>query len=127
VAGYTGKFYFDTLRQVHLIPQQDVKILINFDNTNYQFSTWILITPDGTRYHFGENEAYETSRTGAGANAYPLAVTELRSSWFLTRVESADRQRNIHLVYTDEQTAYRNLVPEKFYDWGETPIWANYP
>ncbi|AEI52172.1 RHS repeat domain-containing protein [Runella slithyformis] len=113
VAGYTGKFYFDTLRQVHLIPQQDVKILVNFDNAGKQFSTWTLVTPDGTRYHFGENNAYETSRTGAGSNAYPLSVAELRSSWLLTRVESADRQRNIYLEYTAEETAYRNLAPEK--------------
>lgn len=114
VAGYTGKFYFDSSRVVHLIPQQDVQIEVDFDSLDYQFNRWRLITPDGTRYHFGENNAFEKSRTGAGSNAYPLSVAELRSSWYLTRVESGDRKRNIYLEYTSEETAYRSLAPEKF-------------
>lgn len=114
VAGYTGKFYFDSSRVVHLIPQQDVQIEVDFDSLNYQFNRWRLITPDGTRYHFGENNAFEKSRTGAGSNAYPLSVAELRSSWYLTRVESSDRKRNIYLEYASEETAYRSLAPEKF-------------
>jgi|GEM_PF-2656992 len=114
VAGYTGKFYFDTLQRVHLIPQQDVQIEVDFNNNSRQFTTWRLITPDGIRYHFGENNTYETSRTGAGSQAYPLSVAELRSSWLLTRVESADRQRNIYLSYLPEETAVRNVAPEKF-------------
>ncbi|TAF92337.1 MAG: hypothetical protein EAZ22_00530, partial [Cytophagales bacterium] len=114
VAGYTGKFYFDTLQQVHLLPQQDVQIEVDFDPLTKQFDTWTLVTPEGIRYHFGENNTYETSRTGAGSNPYPLSVAELRASWLLTRVESADRQRNIYLSYTSEQTAFRSLAPEKF-------------
>jgi len=102
VAGYTGKFYFDTLRRVHLIPQQDVKILVNFDNAERQFNAWTLITPDGTRYHFGENNAFETSRSAVGSDQFVTTGTKLRSTWHLTRVESADQKRNIYLEYVTE-------------------------
>lgn len=114
VAGYTGKFYFDTLHQVQLIPQQDVKILVDFDNTEKQFSAWTLVTPDGTRYHFGENNAFETSRSAVGSDQLVTTGAKLRSSWLLTRVESADRKRNIYLEYTPETVNTHALSAEKF-------------
>ncbi len=114
VAGYTGKFYFDNQRQVHLIPQQDVKIVVNFDNANKQFNTWTLVTPDGMRYHFGENNAYDISRSAVGSDQLVTTGTKLRSTWHLTRVESADHQRNIYLEYEAETVNTHALSSEKF-------------
>jgi YD repeat-containing protein len=122
VAGVAGKFFFDTLRQAHFLPEQDIKLEVDFDETNYEFRTFVLTTNDGNRYHFG-GTAYERSLSGTGEQVF--GSTYLKSSWQLFRVESADRQHIINLEYVDEGNKTLNLKSEDYKISNNTPIIAD--
>jgi hypothetical protein len=90
VGGLTGKFFFDAQRKPHFIPQQDLTVEVVFNATTYQSDTFILTTSEGTRYHFGQNNAFEVSKTATGTSILG-GTAAFRSSWYLTQIESADR------------------------------------
>lgn len=112
VGGLTGKFFFDAQRKAHFIPQQDMKVEVQFNANTYQFDGFILTTSDGTRYHFGQNNAYEVSKTAVGISLLGNTAA-FRSSWYLTQIESADRQKHIRLEYAPETTVFRHLNGER--------------
>lgn len=116
VGGYNGKFYFEadkttdgvTNPKIILVPQQDVRIeyLLDGSASNIaRLKTFTIITPDGTKYQFGniDNDAnakgIELTRTNPGNN--PMA-----SSWYLRKVSSADGNYNVNLDYTSEKYIY---------------------
>jgi|GEM_PF-545976 len=118
VAGYSGKFFFDHNRDIHLVPKQDVKIKTNFDISGYGgvgvFKQFIVITPDGTKYFFGQDPtdanriAWEFSRsTGEGVKA-------TASSWYLVRIESHDGKNAIELFYDNEQYSYQSPANREY-------------
>ncbi len=109
VGGKSGKFYFDDQRVPQFLPQQDIKVEVVFNSSTYEFETFILITDDGNRYYFG-GTAYEKSSTVEG---YGTGGSFLKSSWYLYKVESADRQDVILLEYADEGTSVLNIKSEQ--------------
>lgn len=112
--GYAGKFYFNDDRTPILIPDQDLKITpICPDNTytNGYIHGFIITTPDGTKYQFGENP-----NSDGNPHAYELTApfdmqrglmnaTHI-SSWYLNKITSADDQFSITLIYTAEKYAF---------------------
>lgn len=105
--GGSGKFYFKKNGTAVLVPIQQLKVTPLFDSSEPYLKGFIITTPDGTKYHFGNtgtgNIAHESSIGGGGD------MQEHVSGWYLTRVESADGNYQINLNYTDEcsQTDYR--------------------
>ena len=95
--GYSGKFVFGADQQIHLLSQQDIKITYNYEN---DFDKWLAVTPDGTKYYFGKTfgrDAKEYS-TGNGSSNFAIQST----SWYLTRIESADAIYWIDFFYATE-------------------------
>jgi YD repeat-containing protein len=122
--GYSGKFYFRPDNSVALAPQQDIKITPLFcpggtacSTTNEYLYGWIVTTPDGVRYYFGKVLA-QAANYNTTTNAIPLEYTtsysytsglsynKTASSWFLNKVESADKKFSISLVYSVENYSY---------------------
>lgn len=50
VNGYSGKFLIDKYHRVQLIPEEDIKIIL--DTTVSVFTKWIIVPPDGTQHIF---------------------------------------------------------------------------
>ncbi|MDR3714032.1 MAG: hypothetical protein P4L51_14525 [Puia sp.] len=113
--GYTGKFYFNDDRTPILLPDQDFKIQPLFQ-TGYGFQGFVVITPDGTRYYFGQagndNSSVppiESTIAGTTQNGYS-SNSGVASSWFLNKVLSADGMDSINLVYQAESYSYYTLA-----------------
>ena len=49
-SGYSGKFFFDASRKIHMIPEADV--FIEPINSPGLFYAWKIIAPDGNKYFF---------------------------------------------------------------------------
>ena len=112
IGGIAGKFYFDASRKAHFIPQQDFKVeVIYLGNPTYEFETFILTAPDGTRYYFG-GSAYEKSGSVSGNG---FGGSYLKSAWYLYKIESADRLDSITLSYVNEGQSFLNLN-EAYYE-----------
>jgi YD repeat-containing protein len=111
VEGNAGKFYFDAQRVAHFVPEQDFKVEVVYTgNPSYEFDSFVLISPTGTRYYFG-GSAYEKSSSTAGSS---WGGSYLKSSWYLYKVESADREDVINLTYVDEAYSFYNLKDERY-------------
>jgi RHS repeat-associated protein len=114
VGGYSGKFYLDVTQGVRVIrfaPMQDLKL----DIPNPDFSLFILTTPDGTKYTFGNNglvgqNALEKTNMETGD-----ATSQYISTWYLIKVESFDSKYNISLTYDDEFYPIDNNVSCNYY------------
>lgn len=112
VGGYSGKFIFDSLGVAHMFPEQDTKI--EFIIESARFKQFILTVPNGTKYYFGDTHgdpafpqgsaAYETTAT--------QATNPVGTSWFLTKIVSANTKSSIFLSYTSEQYGYYDLKQE---------------
>ena len=86
----SGKFYFDK-RQAVLQPQQDVKIIPSSD-----FSSWKIVTPDGSTYTFGGSTATEVNYFSGGAGGGCCSPEQISSTtWYLTKVENFNKNRFI--------------------------------
>ena len=71
-----------------------------------------LIAPDGTRYIFGKDGATTAQEKSLqqGAASSSAYVT----SWYLLKVESADKKYKINLTYADEGYSYMNSASTKY-------------
>jgi len=80
--GYSGKFLFDSLMNVVLIPHNNLKVEKNFSDSNCNFK---ITTPEGVKYYFGGTNATEKSKRGStcGKNFDGYLPT----AWYLTKVE----------------------------------------
>ncbi len=142
VGGYSGKFYYDADTVLRIIPQQDLVIKTINGNGSTFFSGWIMIAPDGTKYHFGATTAGMAYSDYVEKNTYtndPFTATK-PSSWYLSKIESADGKDVINFSYADEKysfwdvsnkTADLGLIyagqscPGSFSSvWAKEPIWA---
>jgi RHS repeat-associated protein len=115
VGGYAGKFFFDKTRKVHIVPQQDIQIEVNFTTTNGgSFDGFIFTDPQGVRYHFGATNAsmnpIDYTETSASGDGFGLNLNLLvtRSGWYLSKIESADRKDIINLMYTTEKYGFHS-------------------
>jgi RHS repeat-associated protein len=113
VQGYSGKFYIDKNRNAQFIPKQDLKLEIDGTLQGYT-----LITPDGTRYIFGKalnadgltfTTAWEKTLMQNQPNS-----DEYISSWYLLRIESANKKYKINLTYDNEGYSYPNNASVKY-------------
>ncbi|MEM8523943.1 MAG: DUF6443 domain-containing protein [Bacteroidota bacterium] len=107
-AGQNGKFFFDanseTSREVNFITKNNLKL--EWEVTSNQFDYFIITTPDGVKYYFGDvqNENIDAYESTDKTFSNPLGT---RSSWHLVRVESADGNYQINLTYVDDWKAYK--------------------
>jgi RHS repeat-associated protein len=71
--------------------------LVTADLHGNATDVWVITMPDGTKYYFGEDEAYETATTYTGAEGFCPATTRVNiTSWLLTKI-----------VYPNETDVYR--------------------
>lgn len=119
-SGFSGKFLFDKNRNVHLIPQQDLKVEVQTDWVNHgglsllQFQTFIITSPEGVKYYFGGQ--YLDSTASAlkmnGEIPDPFLDKWSVSNWHLYKIENATGSEKIELEYGVERYAYTNTTPE---------------
>ena len=108
--GYGGKFVFDEHRTPHLLTDDNVQIAVNYNNG---FSSWVITTPDGVRYYFGENNMHEmTAVTPIPGNGQPEPNTTVPSSWLLTRIVYPNSKDTVYFNYTPESYSYYDLGSE---------------
>src|SRR5258706_269180 len=96
-AGYSGKFFFDASRKVHMIPESDV--YVEPVNTPAYFYAWKVIAPDGSKYFFGgaATEISYSDPAELGSNKHVSSST----TWYLYRVESRNGESWINIDYVD--------------------------
>ena len=115
---YSGKFFFRDDHTPVLVPQQDIRIIPYYPSPGYSsIQGFTVITPDGTKYYFGNTPGYP----GFPATAPPTEITNpyssetgyvsgtALSSWFLNKIVSADGLFSISLQYTSENYGYYTL------------------
>jgi len=105
IPGYNGRFFFDANRKVHMIPEAD--LFIEPVNSPSWFSSWKVITPDGTKYFFGGTMATETSCSDyreLNGNRQVASST----TWYLWRIETPNADRWIEFDYADERYSFGN-------------------
>jgi hypothetical protein len=107
--GYTGKFVFDENRTPRLLTEQDVKISVNYAGSD--FTSWKIITPDGTIYYFGENNMREVNLVSANSGL-PDYNTLKPASWFLTRIVYPNSKDTVNFTYATDSYTYFDLGQE---------------
>jgi YD repeat-containing protein len=102
VGSYSGKFFFDANRQVHMIPETD--LVIEPMNTPSYFYSWKIVAPDGTKYLFG-GVATETSCSDPSENGSNKDVAS-STTWQLYRIESPNGESWINFEYAVETYSF---------------------
>ena len=115
--GYSGKFYFRDDRTPVLVPEQDITIIPSYSGGR-SIDYFTIVTPDGTKYTFGNSPNVTGTAPIETTNAYSMKNGSMTnpptSSWFLNQVVSADNQFTINLTYVPENYG--------FYTWSMFPI-----
>jgi hypothetical protein len=111
--GYSGKFYYNDDRTPILVPEQDFRIQ-TFFQTGQGFTGFIITTPDGTSYYFGQVGNSGSINPIETTNPFtlqsgPSNTTAAASSWFLNKIVSADGVDSITLSYQQENYSYYTL------------------
>ncbi|HEV3325691.1 MAG TPA: hypothetical protein VG052_08790, partial [Puia sp.] len=111
--GYTGKFYFNDDRTPVLVPEQDFRIQ-TFIVSGQGFTGFIVTTPDGTRYYFGQVGNNSAVTPIEATNPFtiengPGNTSAAASSWFLNKILSVDGMDSITLNYQSENYSYYTL------------------
>ncbi|HMP28399.1 MAG TPA: hypothetical protein PKD85_02295, partial [Saprospiraceae bacterium] len=102
--GYVGKFFIDhSQNKVFIVPQQDLDISYNFSNNT--IISFIIKTPDGTKYHFGNGKIEITNIDSTPG----FGFFQWTSSWYMDKVESSNGMHTITLSYDAERYKYSNL------------------
>jgi YD repeat-containing protein len=104
VGGYSGKFYFDSNREVRMLPESDVHI--EPVNSPSYFYSWKMIAPDGTKYYFGgaAKEISCSDLAESGSNKDVASST----TWLLYKIESVNGENWINFEYADETYSFGN-------------------
>jgi hypothetical protein len=109
--GYQGKFVFDENRTVRLLTDDNLIINVNFDNINNQFVSWVITTPDGADYYFGDNNMHEVTVPHSNISGDD-PDSQLPSSWFLTKIVYPNTKDTVTFSYSPETYTYFDLGPE---------------
>lgn len=106
--GRTGKFVVSQTKQVVLFPFQDLKVIPGMCGIG---DTWEIIDENGTKYHFGTTVgSRERTSTWKGTLVQP----EYTSTWYLTKIISANGTDEITLSYAAASPySYVNYYFEK--------------
>ncbi len=115
LAGYTGKFYFHDDGRPVVVPEQDIRITYDYTpETGNSINSFVITTPDGTKYNFGKTAAtgdvdpIEKTHT-YDENSY-TGTNNIITSWFLNKISSADDEFSITLTYVAEEYKYISLT-----------------
>jgi hypothetical protein len=101
VNGQSGKFFFDSSRKIHMIPEADFLIQPLDD----LFTSWKITGTDGTKYFFGGTSTEKSRPSTAGAGNIQ---TNTSTSWWLNRIESANGESWIQFEYETETYSFGN-------------------
>ncbi|MGG9962142.1 hypothetical protein [Ferruginibacter sp. SUN106] len=112
---YSGKFYFRDDRTPVIIPETDLKIEPDYNpgNTNISIQSFIITTPDGVKYYFGNTPGLtgtapvEITKPVTAQNG--VSSANVISSWYLNKISSADDVFSITLSYQPENYGYHTL------------------
>jgi hypothetical protein len=112
--GYSGKFYFNDDRTPMLLPEQDVKIEVNYTyGSSQSIQGFTLTTPDGTKYYFGatplttDTDPVEFTKVFTDQNG--TGWDKVLSSWYLNKIVSADGNNTINLNYRPVVYSYYSM------------------
>ena len=106
--GRTGKFVVNQTNQVVLFPFQDLKVIPGMCGIG---DTWEIIDENGTKYHFGTTVG---SRERTSTLKGTLQQPEYTSTWYLTKIISANGTDEITLSYSAASPySYVNYYYEK--------------
>lgn len=101
---YSGKFYFNDDRTAILLPEQDIKIEVNYTyGSSESIQGFTLTTPDGTKYYFGatpsttDTDPVEFTKVLTDQNG--LGWDKVLSSWYLNKIVSPDGTDIINFTY----------------------------
>jgi len=108
-AGYSGKFYFRDDHTPIIVPQQDLRITPVYTGGR-SFDYFTITTPDGTQYLFGNVPGVTGTAPVETTNCYSAKNGAVGfppvSSWYLSKIISADNQFSINLSYQAESYGY---------------------
>jgi YD repeat-containing protein len=110
--GHSGKFYFNDDRTPVLVPEQDLKIVPNYQGPG-NMDGFAITVPDGTTYYFGRTPSTTDTDPIEFTNPYGQAngsfTNAIISGWYLYKVASADGQFAINLSYVPENYSYHTI------------------
>lgn len=119
VDGIVGKFIFDENRQPRFLTQTDLKVEVVFLPYTFapidgipSFQKWIVTTPNGTKYIFGDRYATESAYN---ENARSKTGNETITGWYLTQIVYPNTTDTVKINYKGQQYSYNLLTPEFTY------------
>lgn len=149
--GYSGKFYFNDDRTPMLVTESDLKIETVYVpnvtwgantpgtwNGDIGIQTFIITTPDGTKYYFGIRQGGGANCTGSGnCEAVETTVslsgsvgitgyTQPISSWYLYKMVSADGNHSINLYYERDKYAVYSFTSQLYGPAAANPQYNQY-
>ena len=116
--GYSGKFVFDdnvasSTDRIKLIPRQNLHIEHEVSTINgiQYFTSFTIVTPDGTKYYFG-NLPGQNSEDALEESSYrsDLVWIDVTSSWHLVKVESHCKKHWIDFEYEHNYFEFMSLA-----------------
>jgi YD repeat-containing protein len=120
-SGISGKFFIREDNVPVVIPHQEIRIEPIFCtgsecNTGVdKLKAWKITSTDGTRYFFGISGDQPTHGAPAVEKTHPYterngqSISKISSSWYLYKIESADKEFSINLKYEQEEYSYYSL------------------
>jgi len=140
-SGESAKFYFNREGEIETLDQSPIELdyLVEGD----LIVSWIITGIDGTKYYYGQEGKYNSSVVtnpckGDGelivntdGDTETLPVYENRSTWHLTKIESASVNDRIDFIYQQENLSYNQTISiteyERYYDGPQTLIGPQTP
>lgn len=127
--GYSGKFMFqngvtsDDVAPVFFPKRQDIKIskVLGTDNlfpirsvNRTIIKEWVLTTPDGIQYYFGQNNLRETNFNYAYNTDDLLFKKQEVTGWFLTRIYNPLTKEEVTFNYNQHNYSYEYTTDETY-------------
>jgi|GEM_PF-6556519 len=127
--GYSGKFMFqngvttDDVAPVFFPKRQDIKIskVLGTDNlfpnkseNRTIIKEWVLTTPDGIQYFFGQNNLRETNFNYAYNTDDLLFKKQEVTGWFLTRIYNPLTKEEVTFAYNQHNYSYEYTTDETY-------------
>ncbi|MFN8250249.1 MAG: hypothetical protein U0V75_00100 [Ferruginibacter sp.] len=122
--GYSGRFHFNDDRTPVMVPENDIKVEYTYTPGAWNNSpgawggfgrcieSFILTTPDGTKYFFGISQSQPLSPycdpievASTLTNLNGMSYSQVISSWYLNKVVSADGNYQVELQYVRDKYA----------------------
>jgi YD repeat-containing protein len=114
--GQSGKFYFREDNTPILFPQGDLKIEpilkqgVNTEGMYDYIQGFKIVTPDGVKYFFGvtsqTNDVDPIEKSSIYTTSGGLPFSDVVSSWYLHKIQSADSKFEINISYRKEDYGY---------------------